>query len=184
MTDPAKRPAVFLDRDGVLARTDVIDGRPVAVRSAERFALIDGAAAAVRRLRAAGFATVVVTNQPELARGGVSAAEIDAMHEILSAAMPLDAIRVCPHDDGDGCDCRKPRPGLLTAAARDLDLDLALSYMVGDRWRDIGAGRAAGCRTIRIAAAYDEPDGPEPDHVAADMTEAAAIILAEQARDP
>lgn len=175
----AVRPAVFLDRDGVLARTDLVEGRPVAVRDVGRFALLDGAAEAVRRLKAAGFATVVVTNQPEIARGGVSAAEVAKMHEILSAAMPLDAIEVCPHDEPEGCDCRKPRPGMLFRAAARLDLDLAASYMVGDRWRDVGAGRTAGCRTIRIEAGYAEPEGPSADRIAADITEAVAIVLAE-----
>lgn len=173
---------MFLDRDGVLARTDVIAGKPVAVRSADRFEIVPAAPDAVRRLKAAGFHTVVVTNQPELARGGVSAAEIEAMNAILKAAMPLDAIEICPHDDVDGCDCRKPKPGMLLHAATVLDLDLANSYMIGDRWRDVGAGKAAGCRTILIDAGYDEPDAAKPgapkaDWTVGDIAEAAEVIL-------
>lgn len=175
-------PAVFLDRDGVLARTDVIHGKPIAVRSADRFEVFPAAPDAVRRLKEAGFRTVVVTNQPELSRGGTNAAEIEAMHAILNAAMPLDAIEICPHDEADGCACRKPKPGMLLHAAETLDLDLANSYMIGDRWRDIGAGKAAGCRTILIDAGYDEPDAAKPgapkaDWIVGDIAEAAGVIL-------
>src|SRR3546814_7896535 len=121
----------------------VRDGRPFAALCLADFAVLPDAPAAVAALKAAGFATVVVTNQPELARGNVDAATMEAMHARLAAAMPIDAVYVCPHDSGDRCDCRKPAPGMLLTAAADLDLALAASYMVGDRWRDVGAGRAA-----------------------------------------
>ena len=144
----ARRPAVFLDRDGVLVATEVRAGKPIAALTLAGFAILPEAPAAVAALKAAGFATVVVTNQPELARGNVDSATMDAMHGRLRAAMPIDAVYVCPHDSAEGCGCRKPAPGMLLRAAADLDL--AASYMIGDRWRDVGAGRAAGCTTVLI----------------------------------
>ena len=171
------RPAVFLDRDGVLVATTVQGGKPIAALTLEDFAILPEAPAAVAALKAEGFATVVVTNQPELARGNVDSATMDAMHARLRAVMPIDAVYVCPHDSADGCDCRKPAPGMLLRAAADLDLDLAASYMVGDRWRDVGAGRAAGCTTVLIERGYTEPERIEPDLIAGDVAVAAALIL-------
>ena len=173
----ARRPAVFLDRDGVLVATEVCAGKPIAALTLAGFAILPEAPAAVAALKAAGFATVVVTNQPELARGNVDSATMDAMHWRLRAAMPIDAVYVCPHDSAEGCGCRKPAPGMLLRAADDLDLDLAASYMIGDRWRDVGAGRAAGCTTVLIECGYDEPEHLEPDLTARDVAQAAALIL-------
>lgn len=170
-------PAVFLDRDGVLVATRVRDGRPIAALTLEEFAILPEAPAAVRALKAAGFVTVVVTNQPELSRGNADPATMVAMHDRLRAAMPLDAVYVCPHDSADRCNCRKPAPGMLLQAAADLDLDLASSYMVGDRWRDVGAGRAAGCTTVFIDRDYKEPEHLVADLTARDVGSAAALIL-------
>ncbi|MEQ8814124.1 MAG: HAD family hydrolase [Thalassobaculum sp.] len=171
------RRAVFLDRDGVLVATEVHGGKPIAALTLADFAILPEAPAAVAALKSAGFVTVVVTNQPEMARGNVDSATMDAMHARLSQAMPIDAVYVCPHDSGDGCGCRKPAPGMLLRAADELGLDLASSYMVGDRWRDVGAGRAAGCTTVLIECGYDEPERLEPDLTVGDVAEAAARIL-------
>lgn len=173
----ARRRAVFLDRDGVLVATEVRDGKPIAALTLDGFEILAEAPAAVAALKAAGFATVVVTNQPEMARGNVDSATMDAMHARLKAAMPIDAVYICPHDSGEGCGCRKPAPGMLLQAADELDLDLSASYMVGDRWRDVGAGRAAGCTTVLIECGYAEPERLEPDLTAGDVAEAAALIL-------
>jgi D-glycero-D-manno-heptose 1,7-bisphosphate phosphatase len=174
------RRAVFLDRDGVLVRTEVRNGKPYAALTLDAFEILPEAPGAVRSLKAAGFVTVLTTNQPELARGNVDSATMTAMHDRLRAEMPLDDVRICPHDSGEGCDCRKPAPGMLLRAARDLDLDLATSYMIGDRWRDVGAGRAAGCRTILIDRGYTEPEREIPDFTVADVAEAARLILARE----
>src|SRR5262249_42658509 len=131
------RPAVFLDRDGVLVGADVLDGVPHPAREPE---LLPGVVEACERLRDAGFALVMVSNQPDIARGPADRAHIDRTNEWLRRQLDLDAVQVCPHDDADGCRCRKPAPGMLTDAAAALDLDLAASVMVGDRWRDIDAG--------------------------------------------
>ncbi|MDF1792320.1 MAG: HAD family hydrolase [Thalassobaculaceae bacterium] len=175
-----KRKAVFLDRDGVLVRTDVRDGKPYAALKLDDFEILAEAPDAVRALKAAGFVTVLTTNQPELARGNVDSATMEAMHARLGADMPLDDIRICPHDSGAGCGCRKPAPGMLLDAARDLDLDLQASYMIGDRWRDIGAGRAAGCTTILIERGYAEPEREVPDFTVSDVAEAARLIVARE----
>ena len=178
------RKAVFLDRDGVLVRSEIRGGKPYAALTLADFEILPEAPAAVRALSEAGYVTVLVTNQPELARGNVDRATMDAMHAALGAALPLDDVRVCPHDSGDGCACRKPAPGMLLDAAREVGLDLTQSYMVGDRWRDVGAGRAAGCRTILIERGYTEPERETPDFTVADMAEAARLILSDAGRAP
>ena len=171
-------PAVFLDRDGVLNRVLIRDGVPFGPMTLADFAIIDGAAEDVRRLKAAGYKAVVATNQPELARGRLAPEALTAMHAKLRAEVPVDAIYVCPHSDEDSCACRKPRPGLLLSAARDLGIDLAQSYMVGDRWRDVEAGKAAGCRTVFVDNGYREALKTTPDHVVAGLREAVGAILA------
>jgi D-glycero-D-manno-heptose 1,7-bisphosphate phosphatase len=170
------RRAVFLDRDGVLSRATGHDGRPGAPLAVADFEILPDAPTACGRLRAAGFLLVVVTNQPELARGALAPDQLAAMHDRLRAEVPVDDIRVCPHDDADGCGCRKPAPGLLTGAARHHGIDLAASVMVGDRWRDIEAGRRAGCRTVLVERGWLERR-PEPaDAEVAGIAEAAAWI--------
>lgn len=176
------RPAVFLDRDGVLNRVLIRDGLPLGPMTLADFALVDGAGADVRRLKEAGYAVIVATNQPELARGRLAPTALEAMHAKLRAEVPVDAIYVCPHDDGDRCDCRKPQPGLLLSAAREHRLDLSRSFMVGDRWRDVEAGKAAGCRTVLVEMGYREALRSPPDHVAAGLGEAVRWILRERAR--
>jgi D-glycero-D-manno-heptose 1,7-bisphosphate phosphatase len=174
--------AVFLDRDGVLTRAEVRHGKAYAPLRLEEFALLPGVADAVRALRAAGPLIVVATNQPDIAHGRVDAAVVDAMHARLRAWIPIDAVEVCPHGDWQDCDCRKPKPGLLTAAARRLDIDLSASVMVGDRWKDIEAGRRAGCRTVFIDRRYREHAPVEPDVVADSLPSAVEWIIAHVGR--
>ncbi|WPZ36205.1 HAD-IIIA family hydrolase [Thalassobaculum sp. OXR-137] len=177
-----KRKAVFLDRDGVLVRSEVRGGKPYAALTLSAFEILPEAPGAVRALKAAGFVTVLVTNQPELARGNLDPVTMEAMHATLGAALPLDDVRICPHDGDTGCACRKPAPGMLLDAAKALGLDLEQSFMVGDRWRDVGAGRAAGCRTILIDRGYDEPEREIPDFTVRDVAEAAGVIVAHAGR--
>lgn len=178
------RPAVFLDRDGVINRAVVRDGRPYPPACLEDFQLLPGAAEAVGRLRAAGLPVVVVTNQPDVVTGRQSPAMLDAFHRHMLEAMPVDAIKVClATEDNDPRGCYKPRPGLLIEAAEELGLDLARSFMVGDRWRDIGAGKAVGAVTFFIDHGYDEIMRYSPDFVVTDLAHAASIILERYARD-
>jgi D-glycero-D-manno-heptose 1,7-bisphosphate phosphatase len=167
--------AVFLDRDGVLNRMVERGGRWGAPLGLETFEVYPWAADSVARLRAIGLLSLVVTNQPELATGELSAPILEAMHERLRRETGVDAVYVCPHRDADRCSCRKPKPGLLLQAAREWGVDVARSFMVGDRYRDVDAGRAAGCVTILVAGPEEGP--ARPDHRAADLREAVATIL-------
>lgn len=171
------RPAVFLDRDGVINANLERDGRPVAPTTLAEFQILPGVADAVRRLKERGYLVIVITNQPDVANGLTERSTVEAMHDVIRARLPVDDIRTCFHNDAAGCDCRKPKPGLIVAAAAEHDVDLARSYVVGDRWRDVAAGRAAGCATIFIDYGYKQ-DGPNlPDKVAKSLPEAAAFIL-------
>ncbi len=170
------RRAVFLDRDGVLNLPIVRNGLPHAPTSVAEFELYPEVPAACERLRSLGLALVVVTNQPDIARGTLDSAVVDAIHATLRDQIEVDGVYVCRHDDDDACDCRKPAPGLLVRAAGDLGLDLPRSVMVGDRWRDVEAGRRAGCRTVFIDRGYREPTPDSPDQIAASLAEAAAWI--------
>jgi D-glycero-D-manno-heptose 1,7-bisphosphate phosphatase len=170
------RPAVFLDRDGVVNRAEVRGGMPYPPQHLTDFELLSGAAEAVDTLRNAGFAIVIVTNQPDVARGDQQQEVVESMNEVVRDALEPDSIMVCYHDEADGCECRKPAPGMLISAAKELRLDLAMSFMVGDRWRDIAAGRRAGCRTIFVDRGYLERQPEAPDAIVADVTEAAAWI--------
>jgi D-glycero-D-manno-heptose 1,7-bisphosphate phosphatase len=169
------KPAVFFDRDGVLNRPVVRHGRAYAPLSVEDFDILPEAPDALAKIRQAGFLTVVVTNQPEIARGQLSWTTLLKMHERLKAELQIDGIYVCPHDPSDGCCCHKPAPGLLEQAASDWNLDLSASFLIGDRWRDIGAGRAAGCYSILIERDYSGPS--EPHYRAQDLLEAVDHIL-------
>jgi D-glycero-D-manno-heptose 1,7-bisphosphate phosphatase len=171
-----KSAAVFLDRDGVLNRALVVNRRPGAPLSLEQFEILPGVEPALRRLKAGGYALVVFTNQPDVARGRLARETVEVMHARLAAALPVDEIRVCYHDKDDRCSCRKPAPGMLLDPPA---YDIGQSIVVGDRWRDIEAGRRAGCRaTILIDYDYDEPMIREPDMRVGSLGEAADWILA------
>jgi D-glycero-D-manno-heptose 1,7-bisphosphate phosphatase len=165
-----------LDRDGVLNRAILRAGRPYPPHSLEEFSILPEVPSACETLRQAGFVLLVVTNQPDIARGLQDRAVIDEFHELLMRTLPIDAVYVCPHDDADGCECRKPGPGMLHEAALDRNLNLRSSFMVGDRWRDVEAGRRAGCRTVFIDRGYSERPPDDPDATVSDLGEAAAWI--------
>ena len=172
--------AVFLDRDGVVSRPLVRDGLPFAPTTLNEFEILPEAVDACRRLKQAGFILIVVTNQPEVGRGTIKKEIVEAMHTKMSRELPIDRVGVCYHP-GHGmsqCDCRKPKTGLLVSAAQELNIDLAQSWMVGDRWRDIDCGFAAGCRTIFIERGYAEALKHAPDFRARDLAGAADLILA------
>ena len=174
--------AVFLDRDGVLIRAPVVDGLPRSIRSVEELELEHGAAESCTALRAAGYLLIVVTNQPDVARGLLSRETVDAMHTRLAELLPLDDIRICPHDEADGCECRKPKPGMLVEAALEHGIALEQSFMVGDRRNDVEAGRAAGCTCVFLDRKYSERMPDRPDVVVRDLGEAVAWILSQTNR--
>jgi D-glycero-D-manno-heptose 1,7-bisphosphate phosphatase len=174
--DAMSRAAVFLDRDGVINRPILRRGRPHPPDTLAELELLPGVTPALELLKSHGLWLIVVTNQPDVARGTGCRATIERMHDHLRLLLPLDAILACFHDSADACDCRKPRPGLLLRAARELDIDLARSYMVGDRWRDMEAGRRAGCSTFFVDRGYGETAPASFDFRVASLPEAAGII--------
>jgi D-glycero-D-manno-heptose 1,7-bisphosphate phosphatase len=169
------RRAVFLDRDGVLTEATIREGRAYAPLTLEDFRLVEGAAGQVARLRQAGLVPIVFTNQPEVARGLLAPQILAEMHGRLRDAIPVEDVLVCSHDSHDGCACHKPKPGMLQAAAGRWNLDLQGSFVIGDRWRDIDAGRAAGCYTVLIERPYSQC--PSPDARVATLEEAVDLIL-------
>jgi len=177
---PAARRAVFLDRDGVINRSHVRDGRPFAPVSLDGLEILPGVPQALQALRDAGFLNIVVTNQPDIATGKQSQETLDAMHARLMDELPLDAIKVCAHVDTDGCSCRKPQPGLLLEVTRDFNIDLAASYLVGDRWRDIEAGQRTGCKCLFIDYGYTEKQPVKPYVAVKSLSEAAGLILSDK----
>jgi D-glycero-D-manno-heptose 1,7-bisphosphate phosphatase len=180
--EPLKR-AVFLDRDGTLNEAVVRGGRPYPPQSAEEVRLAPHARSALDRLRAQGFLLIVVTNQPDVARGRQTREAVEAINTRVGSSLGLSDFRICWHDDQNDCDCRKPMPGLILDAARDRAIDLRASFVVGDRWRDVAAGHAAGCRTILIEFGYDEPCPVEPDVRVTSLSEAVDWILAQPSFD-
>jgi len=154
--------AVFLDRDGVINRAVVRDGKPYPPDSLAELQLVDDAASSLQRLHDAGYLLIVVTNQPDVARGKQSREEVEAIHDALRAQLPIDEFIACYHDDADGCDCRKPKPGALLEAAERHQIDLRNSHMIGDRWRDVEAGQRAGCTTYFIDYGYAEKQPAPP----------------------
>ena len=174
------RPAVFLDRDGTLNVQVIREGKPYSPRTLAEFHLFPGVPEACRALKAAGYALVVATNQPDVGRGDLPQAEIEAMHERLRSLIPeIDRIEVC-YDPGRGefSRRRKPEPGMLLDAAAALGLDLGQSWMVGDRWRDMDCGKRAGVKTVFIDFEYSEELQAKPDFTVKSFAEAVETILA------
>jgi D-glycero-D-manno-heptose 1,7-bisphosphate phosphatase len=173
--------AVFLDRDGVINRPIIVDGKPYPPRQIADFEILPGVVQACADLKKAGYILVVVTNQPDVGRGILKKEIVEAIHETMVQQLPIDRVDVCYHagaEFGEVCECRKPQPGMLLAAAEKLAIDLTQSFMIGDRWRDVECGWNAGCRTIFIDRGYDENLRHQPDYRVSDLWEAAKLIQA------
>jgi len=167
--------AVFLDRDGVLNQAVLRDGKPYPPASVEEMVVAADAAEALSRLKGAGYRLVVVTNQPDVARGAQRREIVEEINHALARTLPIDEFRVCYHADEDGCSCRKPQPGLLL---QEPVCDLGRSVMIGDRWRDIEAGWRARVRaTILVGTGYGEPFTVDPDVRVRSLGDAADWIL-------
>ncbi len=169
------KPAVFLDRDGVVNEVVFRDGQPASPRTLEEFILGEGIQEAVKRLKAAAFYVFVITNQPDIARKKLEATILEQMSETMRQSLPIDDILVCPHDNSDRCACRKPHSGMLISLATRWQIDLCRSFMVGDSWKDMAAGKGAGCQTILIEREYNT--GTESDFKVASLLAATDIIL-------
>jgi len=172
-----KRRAVFLDRDGVLNRAVVREGKPYPPANIRELEVAPGVDAGCRALRDAGYLLIGITNQPDVARGVTEKKVVEEINQYLSKRLSIDSFRVCYHDNTDDCECRKPKPGLILVAAAEKDIDLGASFMVGDRWKDIEAGRRAGCRTVFIDNHYSESNESEPTFTAGSFLEAVEVIL-------
>lgn len=170
-------PAVFLDRDGTLNAAVIRDGRPFPPASVDELALLPGVVEGCRRLKSAGYALVVATNQPDVDRGTQDRRVVEAIHAHLCELLPIDRIEVS-YDAGDSpSPFRKPAPGMLRRAARELGLDLTRSWMIGDRWRDVDCGRNAGCRTVFIDRGYREQLRARPDYIVCSFAAAVDVVL-------
>lgn len=170
---------MFLDRDGVLNRTTVRGGTPYPPMRVEEVEVLPGVAAALKRLAGQGLPLIVVTNQPDVARGTQTREMVERINACLNGQLPeLGAFYVCYHDNADGCDCRKPGAGMLKRAAVEHGIDLTRSFMVGDRWSDVVAGAAVGCKTYLFDVPYSQCHRCTPDHVVADLGDAAERIVA------
>jgi D-glycero-D-manno-heptose 1,7-bisphosphate phosphatase len=169
--------AVFLDRDGVINKATILDGIPKPPKYVEEVMILSGVKKAIKMLNEHNFEIVVITNQPDVARGSTSKKSVEEINSYLSNRLGINHIFTCYHDDIDGCDCRKPKPGLLLNAARNLDLDLQKSFLIGDRWRDITAGQAAGCTCFFIDYEYKEKSPVSPFKRVSSLLEATHLIL-------
>jgi D-glycero-D-manno-heptose 1,7-bisphosphate phosphatase len=170
--------AVFLDRDGVLNRVFLHgDGKTHPPATPAELEILPGVHEACMALRRAGYLQIVVSNQPDVARGTQTREVVEAINNVLRAQVLVDEILVCYHDDADKCACRKPNPGLLLEAAQRFDLNLNDSFLVGDRWSDIEAGQRVGCKTILLNAPATAAPPVKPDFQTTSLKEAAEWIL-------
>ena len=167
--------AVFLDRDGVINRAIVRGGKPFPPHSVAEFELLPRVTEACTLLKDAGFLLVVATNQPDVGRRTLQQETVERMHTKMCEWLPIDHVEVC-YDASDPSECRKPKPGMLLNAAQKFSINLSASFMVGDRWRDIDCGHAAGCKTIFIDNGYVEELRILPDYTVASLFEAAEMI--------
>jgi len=170
-----KERAVFLDRDGVINKVILKDGKPYSPRKIDEFVINDGIKEVVQHLKERGFKVFIVSNQPDLARGEITQDVLDTMTQKVKSEIPIDDIYICPHDDHHKCLCRKPRPGMLLQAAQKWGIDLTESFLIGDTWKDMEAGKACGCKTILLDACYNQD--ARCDLRVKSLSEAVSIIL-------
>ena len=169
--------AVFLDRDGVLNRSFIKNGKPFPPFDLNNVEILEGVKDAIIALKKENWLVIVITNQPDVARNKASKQNVEKINSYLKLILQFDEIFTCYHDDIDACECRKPKPGMLVAASKKNNIDLNNSYMVGDRWSDIEAGNNVGCKTIFIDYNYNEKKPQNYNHITKSLKEAAKIIL-------
>jgi len=169
--------AVFLDRDGVINKSRIISGTPTPPRNVEEIEILEGVVEAIGLLKLHHFVPVVVTNQPDVARGIITKEHVESLNNFIGVRTGIEYFYSCLHDDSDSCTCRKPLPGLIYQASTDHNLDVSRSYMVGDRWRDIEAGQSAGCETYFINYSYNEKEPKLPYVGVSSLLEATEKII-------
>ena len=153
------RRAIFLDRDGVINRPIILQGKPYAPRVFNDFILYPDAIEVLQKFRERGYALIIVTNQPDVGHRLIDISEINKMHQYLRKLIDIEMIKICPHKQNEGCLCRKPKAGMLFDAAEKINIDLSASWLIGDRISDIQAGNKAGVRTVFIDRGYAETQG-------------------------
>ena len=148
------RKAIFLDRDGTLNKAYIENGLPISPSSLNKFKIIKGVKKSINRLKKLNFLCILITNQPDVFRGKISKKTVVKMNSYIKKKIKLEDMFVCYHDNEHNCSCRKPKPGLLVKASKKWKIDLKKSFMIGDRWKDILAGKKVGCKTIFINNNY------------------------------
>ncbi|MGA2764786.1 MAG: HAD-IIIA family hydrolase [Spirochaetia bacterium] len=166
-----------MDRDGVLNKSVVVAGKPYPPSNLSELELSSGVENGCRALKSAGFLLIGITNQPDVARGKTDRKIVEEINGFLTDRLGMDSFQVCYHDDHDDCECRKPKPGMILAEAGRRGIDLDASFMIGDRWKDIEAGRRAGCRTVLIHNHYSEANRSSPTYTVNSFEEAVSVIL-------
>ena len=174
------RKAIFLDRDGIINHSLIENGKPIAPRSISDFSLMEGVEHLIEKLRGLGYLIFVVTNQPDVAKGKLKKSEIKKMHKFMCEKIKIEEVMVCYCEEGIDCPCYKPSPHMIIELAKTWNIDLGNSFMIGDRWRDVGAGFSAGCTTIFVDYAYDEALIFTPNHIVKSLAEACSIIETDQ----
>jgi D-glycero-D-manno-heptose 1,7-bisphosphate phosphatase len=149
------KPAVIIERDGILNKVKTERNQPVSPLTLDEFQINQDAIEPVRELKAAGFLVIVTTNQPGLSRGYQSRRELDLMHTILRRQFPIDDLFLCPHDEMDRCPCRKPKPGLIKEAIWKWQLDMDRSFVVSDKWQDAQAAHVVGCTSMLLKSPWN-----------------------------
>ena len=170
------RRAAFLDRDGVLNKTYLVQGVPRSPTSVDEVVILDGVSEAITRLKVHNFVPVVITNQPDVARGKILLKIVTEMNEFIGKSLGIEHFYVCTHDDQDFCSCRKPSTGLIDRAVSELNLDISNSILVGDRWKDIEAGQKSGCNNFFIDYSYPEKRPNAPFTKVLSLLEAVEIV--------
>lgn len=172
--------AVFLDRDGVINKPLLKEQRPYPPANLIDLEILPKVDLALKNLREFGYLIIVITNQPDVARGKILLETVKKINLYLHKKLLIDEFYCCFHDDADGCNCRKPKPGSILRAMQKYKIDARQSFMVGDRWRDIEAGQTAGCKTIFIDYGYNEKTPSNYDYRVSSLYEASEIIIGEK----
>ena len=172
--------AIFLDRDGVLSKTSLVNGKSFAPRNLRDFKLYSDSTQSVKKLKSIGFMVFVVTNQPDVGKKLISRSTLEQMHNKLKKKTHVDGIYVCVHRQDENCYCRKPNPGMILDAAKKHHIDWKKSFVVGDRASDIEAGQKANCRTIFLKKKYYENAPTKQEATFLNLREATNYILKQE----
>ena len=171
-----KGKAIFLDRDGVLNKPIIKNRKPYPPSKIEELEILPGVYEGIQLLRHSGFKLIVITNQPDVSRGSATIEIVDEINNFIIKQLKVDEIMCCFHDDNENCECRKPKPGMILEAVKKWDIDLSVSYLIGDRWRDIQTAKNIGLTSILIKYDYDEKK-INADFECNNLEEAANYIL-------